>query len=41
MAEVGIRPPDGAYRKFRVMGREFDPAKPDEYLKGFPLHRMG
>jgi nitrate/nitrite transport system substrate-binding protein len=29
--------PEGAYKKFKVMGREFDPARPEEYLKGFSI----
>ena len=40
MAEAGFKPPEGAYRKFKVMGKEFDPAKPDDYLKTFPIHKM-
>ncbi len=31
--------PDGAYRKYKVMGREFDPAKADEYAKSFAIQR--
>jgi nitrate/nitrite transport system substrate-binding protein len=37
LTEIGVKPPEGAYRKFKVMGREFDPAKPDDYLKGFAI----
>ena len=40
MVEAGFKPPEGAYRKFKVMGKEFDPAKPDDYLKTFPIHKM-
>ncbi|NWG74208.1 MAG: ABC transporter substrate-binding protein [Rubrivivax sp.] len=40
MKELGQPVPEGAYRKFKVMGKEFDPAKPAEYLKSFPIHRM-
>jgi nitrate/nitrite transport system substrate-binding protein len=40
MKELGQPVPDGAYKKFKVMGKEFDPAKPAEYLKSFPIHRM-
>jgi len=32
--------PEGAYKKFKVMGREFDPARPEDYLKAFPINRM-
>jgi len=41
MAEAGFKAPEGAYRKFKVMGKEFDPAKPEDYLKGFAIHKMG
>jgi nitrate/nitrite transport system substrate-binding protein len=40
MKELGQPVPDGAYKKFKVMGKEFDPAKPEAYLKSFPIHRM-
>ncbi|MEY2661178.1 MAG: hypothetical protein RLZZ123_2350 [Pseudomonadota bacterium] len=40
MAEAGFKPPEGAYRKFKIMGKEFDPAKPDEYLKSFAIHKQ-
>jgi len=32
--------PEGAYKKFRVMGREFDPAKPDEYVNSFAIRKQ-
>ena len=42
MAQVGFTNiPQGAYKKFKVMGKEFDPAKPEEYLKTFPINKMG
>jgi nitrate/nitrite transport system substrate-binding protein len=41
MKNAGWRPPEGAYRKFKVMGKEFDPAKPEEYVKSFAIHRLG
>jgi nitrate/nitrite transport system substrate-binding protein len=41
MKNAGWRPPEGAYRKFKVMGREFDPAKPEEYVKSFAIHKLG
>jgi nitrate/nitrite transport system substrate-binding protein len=37
MAAAGWRAPEGAYRKFKVMGKEFDPAKPDEYVRSFAI----
>ena len=40
MAELGQKTPEGAYPKFSVMGKVFDAAKPDEYLKSFAIHKM-
>ncbi|MBI2772545.1 MAG: ABC transporter substrate-binding protein [Burkholderiales bacterium] len=40
MAQAGWKPPEGAYRKFKVMGKEFDPAKPEEYVKSFAINKM-
>ena len=40
MAELGQKTPEGAYPKFSVMGKVFDAAKPDEYLKSFSIHKM-
>jgi nitrate/nitrite transport system substrate-binding protein len=31
-------PADG-YRKFTIMGREYDPANPQRYLDGFAIKR--
>lgn len=39
MKELNQKVPDGAYKKFKVMGREFDPMKPDAYIDGFALKR--
>jgi nitrate/nitrite transport system substrate-binding protein len=39
MKELGQKVPDGAYPKFKVMGKEFDPAKPDDYLKSFAISK--
>jgi nitrate/nitrite transport system substrate-binding protein len=41
MAELGQKPPaaNAVYPKFRIMGREFDPAKAAEYAKSFPISR--
>ncbi len=41
MSLVGFKPPEGAYKKFKVMGKEFDPAKPEDYVKSFPIHKVG
>jgi nitrate/nitrite transport system substrate-binding protein len=40
MSLAGFRPPEGAYKKFKVMGKEFDPAKPDEYVKSFAINKL-
>jgi nitrate/nitrite transport system substrate-binding protein len=40
MAEAGFKPPEGAYKKLKVMGKEFDPAKPDDYVKSFAINKM-
>ncbi|MBI1889958.1 MAG: ABC transporter substrate-binding protein [Burkholderiales bacterium] len=39
MKELGQKAPDGAYKKFKVMGKEFDPAKPDAYINSFAMKR--
>ena len=41
MAAAGFTPPAGSYQKFKVMGKEFDPAKPEEYVKSFAINKMG
>jgi len=40
MSLVGFRPPEGAYKKFKVMGKDFDPAKPDDYVRSFKISKM-
>lgn len=40
MSQAGFKPPEGAYRKFKVMGKEFDPAKPDDYVKSFAINKL-
>jgi nitrate/nitrite transport system substrate-binding protein len=35
MAELGMTAPAQTYRKHMILGREFDPAAPDAYLKSF------
>ena len=32
--------PEGAYRRYKVMGKEFDPDQADAYAKGFAINRM-
>jgi nitrate/nitrite transport system substrate-binding protein len=39
MREAGMKPPAGTSKKFAVMGKEFDPAKPDAYLASFAIKR--
>ena len=41
MAELGQKSPPSAYAKFKVMGKEFDPTKPDAYLAGFAIKKTG
>ena len=38
-AEVGLAAPERTYALHRVMGRTFDPTRPEEYLKSFPIPR--
>ena len=40
MAQAGFKAPDGAYKKFKIMGKEFDPAKADEYSKSFEINKL-
>ena len=39
MKEVGLTPPAATSKSFKVMGKEFDPTKPDEYVKSFAIKR--
>ncbi|MGE0036822.1 MAG: CmpA/NrtA family ABC transporter substrate-binding protein [Xanthobacteraceae bacterium] len=39
MKEVGLTPPTMTTKKFVVMGKEFDPAKPEDYVKSFAIKR--
>jgi nitrate/nitrite transport system substrate-binding protein len=39
MREVGLTPPAATSKKFKVMGKEFDPAKPEEYVRSFAIKR--
>ena len=42
MAQVGFpKVADGAYKKFKVMGKEFDPTKPEAYLNSFAISKAG
>ncbi len=40
MAEVGLTPPATTSKSFVVMGKTFDPSKPDEYVKSFAIRRV-
>jgi nitrate/nitrite transport system substrate-binding protein len=37
MKALGQAVPDGAYPKFTIMGKVFDPAQPEQYLKSFAI----
>jgi nitrate/nitrite transport system substrate-binding protein len=37
MRELGFSPPATTYARYSIMGKEFDPADPEAYLKSFPL----
>jgi nitrate/nitrite transport system substrate-binding protein len=39
MKEVGMKPPAATSKKFAVMGKEFDPARPEAYLASFAIKR--
>jgi nitrate/nitrite transport system substrate-binding protein len=39
MKELGQPVPEGAYKKFTVMGKEFDANKADAYLKSFAIQK--
>jgi nitrate/nitrite transport system substrate-binding protein len=39
MKEVGLTPPTATSKTFVVMGKTFDPSKPEEYLKSFAIKR--
>lgn len=39
MKEMGITPPPANTKKFFVMNKEFDPAKPEQYLKSFAIRK--
>jgi nitrate/nitrite transport system substrate-binding protein len=41
MKEVGLTPPATTSKTFVVMGKTFDPSKPEEYIKSFAIKRSG
>ena len=40
MAELGMKAPATSYKKFSVMGKAFDPAKPEAYLASFAIKKL-
>ncbi|HTO66368.1 MAG TPA: CmpA/NrtA family ABC transporter substrate-binding protein [Bradyrhizobium sp.] len=39
MAEMGLTAPSTAYKSFSVMGKRFDPDKPEDYLASFKIRK--
>ncbi len=39
MKSMGMKPPSTTYKKYMVMGKEFDPATPEAYLNSFAIKR--
>jgi nitrate/nitrite transport system substrate-binding protein len=39
MSEVGMTPPSATSKTFVVMGKTFDPSKPEDYLKSFKIKK--
>jgi nitrate/nitrite transport system substrate-binding protein len=39
MKEMGLAPPATAYKSFKVMGKDFDPSKPADYVNSFAIKR--
>jgi nitrate/nitrite transport system substrate-binding protein len=39
MKEVGLTPPSATSKSFVVMGKTFDPSKPDDYIKSFAIKK--
>jgi nitrate/nitrite transport system substrate-binding protein len=39
MKEVGLQPPANPVKAFSVMGKPFDPAQPEAYIKSFAIRR--
>src|SRR5438067_13663712 len=40
MQEAGLTPPEARSKSFKVMGKEFDPAKPEDYLNSFAIKKV-
>ncbi|MEO1329293.1 MAG: CmpA/NrtA family ABC transporter substrate-binding protein [Pseudomonadota bacterium] len=39
MKDMGLTPPETTYKSYTIMGKTFDPAKPDEYVDSFPIKK--
>jgi len=39
MEEAGLQAPKATSKTFAVMGKAFDPAKPEEYVASFAIKR--
>ena len=39
MKEMGLTPPAATYKTFAVMGKTFDPAKPEDYVASFKIRK--
>lgn len=39
MRDAGLSPPDATSKSFVIMGKTFDPAKPDDYVASFAIKR--
>ncbi|MEM9763721.1 MAG: CmpA/NrtA family ABC transporter substrate-binding protein [Pseudomonadota bacterium] len=40
MRELGYEPPSETYENYTIMGKEFDPFKPEEYVNSFDIKRV-
>jgi nitrate/nitrite transport system substrate-binding protein len=40
MRQLGMPVPEGAYPRFTIMGKVFDPAKPEAYVDSFAIKRV-
>ena len=41
MSQIDMKAPASSYARFKVMGKVFDPAQPEEYLAGFKIRKPG
>jgi nitrate/nitrite transport system substrate-binding protein len=39
MQDMGLSPPATSYKSFSVMGKSFDPEKPEDYLNSFKIRK--